>query len=354
MELEFEITKTDYENFYKDFYKNELRKKIKAAILIPLLIGVVFGGQPFDWTKFILATIISGVIYLTFYYVAPYFLSINRLRKEISKEPRYLEKKKIKIADDGLYFETATRSGIWRWESIESFKSHEQYISLLLADKKNYLIPKRAFTTENEVINFLGIVQSQIIKFKETSKLPIITKPPYVLGIACLIPGIGAIIGVLFVIMGISKYKDKWFTLIGVFGIVFTIIITGVTYPEIWNEKVKNEKNTEQAKVWMNNLIEDIEFYKIKSGKYPESLDNFESYSIYDPTQDIGGKNKYFNYKLIGDKYLLFSSGIDRIPNTKDDIYPEICVVDNSKIGLLKYTCKPDTTERKTNKSTNR
>ena len=102
----------------------------------------------------------------------------------------------------------------------------------------------------------------------------------------------------------------------------------------------------------MNNLIKDIEFYKIQNGEYPKTLNDLDSYSIYDPTQDSKGKNNCFNYKLIGDKYLLFSSGIDRIPNTKDDIYPEICVVDSSKIGLLKYTCKYDTTEQKRNKNT--
>ncbi|MFA5046493.1 MAG: hypothetical protein WC542_11265 [Paludibacter sp.] len=354
MELEFEITKTDYETFYKQHYINELKKRTATAILIPLLIGYLYGGQPFDLTKFIVGTIISGFLYLVIFYLIPYFVSIKKLRKAILKEPGYLEKKKLRITDDGLYFETATRNGIWKWESIVSFKSNEQFVSLQLVDKRTYLIPRKAFESDSEVANFLGIIKTEIIESRNTTKSPTIVTPPYALGVVCLIPGIGAIVGILFVIMGISKYKDKWFTLIGVFGIVFTIILSGVIYPEIWNEKVRNEKNTEEAKVWMNNLIKDIEFYKIKSGKYPESLNDLGSYLIYDPTQDIDGKNNYFNYKLIGDKYLLFSSGIDKIPNTKDDIYPEICVVESSKIGLLKYSCIPDTTEQKTKKSTNR
>jgi hypothetical protein len=47
--------------------------------------------------------------------------------------------------------------------------------------------------------------------------------------------------------------------------------------------------------------------------------------------------NTYYNYQKIGDKYLLFSSGQDGIPNTKDDLFPQITITDNSKIGLIQH-----------------
>lgn len=352
MELEFEITKIDYKNFYKQHFVNELRKRATATILIPLIIGYSFGGQPFDGIKFILGTIISGFLYLTTFYLIPYFVSINKLRKAISVESGYLGTKKLSITDEGLRFENETSNITRKWESIVSVDLIEEFISLRLVDKRFYLIPKTAFISDNETTDFLGIVQCEITKRRGIDNSSNKGEIPYIRGLICFIPLIGAFAGFVFILQGISKYKDKWFTLIGVFGILFTVVLYGTLFPEIWNEKVRNEKNTEHAKSWMNNLIKDIEFYKIQNGKYPESFDDLDSYSIYDPTQD--GKNNCFNYKLIGDKYLLFSSGIDRIPNTKDDIYPEICVADSSKIGLLKYNCKPDTTQLRTKESKNR
>ena len=354
MKLEFEITKTDYETFYKQHFLYELRKRATAAILIPLIVAYSFAGQPFYWMKFVLITIITGFLYLAIYYLIPYFVSINKLRKAISDEPGYLEKKKISITDEGLYFENETSNITRKWESFVSVDSYKKFVSLRLADKRTYLIPKTAFVSDNEAIEFLGIVQSEITKRRGLSKTSDNKKPPYKWVLICFVPIIGAYAGIVFIIQGIFKYKDKWFTLMGVFGILFTVILYGTLFPEFWNMKVKNEKNTKYAKTEMNNLIKDIEFHKIQNGNYPNILDDLDSYSIYDPFKDSKDKNNRFNYELIGDKYLLFSSGIDKIPNTKDDIHPEICVVDSSKIGLLKYTCKPDTTEQKTNKITNR
>ncbi len=44
----------------------------------------------------------------------------------------------------------------------------------------------------------------------------------------------------------------------------------------------------------------------------------------------------FYNYEKIGDKYSLFSSGQDGIPNTKDDLFPQVTITDSSKIGLIK------------------
>ena len=46
--------------------------------------------------------------------------------------------------------------------------------------------------------------------------------------------------------------------------------------------------------------------------------------------------NPYYNYEKVGDKYILYSSGQDGIPETKDDLYPQITINDSSNIGLIK------------------
>jgi len=39
-------------------------------------------------------------------------------------------------------------------------------------------------------------------------------------------------------------------------------------------------------------------------------------------------------YQKLGDKYILFSVGIDGIPNTSDEIYPVLSVQDSTKFGV--------------------
>ncbi|MBB3188747.1 YcxB family protein [Microbacter margulisiae] len=352
MDIEFQNTEKDYKSFYVFYYKNALRKNIFILILIPLSIGYIVAGQPFALTTFIDGVIISALLFVGSFYVVPYLISIHNLNKAILKDPWYLEKRKLSITDEGIYCETDTISGIWRWESIVSFEFNDEFLALILADKKFYLIPQKAFPSNAEAINFLGIIQSKVIKPRGTIKPLFATadkKPPYLLGLICLIPLIGAFIGLVFIILGVTRFKDKWFTLIGVFGIAFTIII----YSTLFYTNKHSFKNELRAlsQTELNDLVKDIEFYKLENGQYPDSLqqltkDNSNDF-IFDPVQaNQRGKNSLFYYLKVGDKYRLFSKGEDGIPYTKDDIYPQVSDKVVSKIGLIRYALNPDTVNK--------
>jgi hypothetical protein len=76
-------------------------------------------------------------------------------------------------------------------------------------------------------------------------------------------------------------------------------------------------------------------------GQYPERLEQLTDEDklapIYDAAQGMNAKGiVLYNYKKIGDKYSLFSSGQDGMPNTKDDLFPDVIITDSSKIGLIK------------------
>jgi Type II secretion system (T2SS), protein G len=166
------------------------------------------------------------------------------------------------------------------------------------------------------------------------------SKPPYLLGLLCLIPLIGAFVGFGLLLYGLLKYKDKWLSMIGAFGIVFTIIVYGSFFYAGKNAPIFRHGFAEISQTELNSLVKNIEFYKLEHGQYPDSLvqllmDDKLAY-INDAIQlNQGQKNTYYNYKRIGEKYLLFSSGEDGIPNTKDDLFPQIIIKDSSKIGLI-------------------
>jgi len=169
-------------------------------------------------------------------------------------------------------------------------------------------------------------------------------KPLYELGFLGLIPIVGFFVGFGLTLCGIVKYKDKKLIIIGIACMVVPIIFTAIVFSTLFYAGFKSDsgKNLwgQHAQMDLNALVKEIEFYKLEHGQYPDSLQQLdikdEFVVIWDPTQSMkNGKTKYFNYKNLGNKYLLFSSGVDGIPNTDDDIFPKIESI-NDNIGWTK------------------
>lgn len=349
MEIEFENTKEDFKSYYKSHYINEFKKRILYTLPSPLLIGFLVAGQPFDLPRFIYTTLILFVLFIGIFYLLPYFISVYKLRKLIQTEPEYIGSKKLSITEEGLKFESTDKNGIWHWDSIISIDNNTRFIFLLMADNRFSLIPKNAFKTDNELINFIGSVQSEIARSGEPSKTllnSVSKKPPYLLGILCLIPLIGAFVGLVFIILGISRFKDKWFTLIGVLGIAFTVSIYSSLFYAVEHTSIFKESEKLMSKTFLNELVKEIEFHHLENGQYPDSLQELikkdKFISIYDPLQSKGLKSSVFGYERRENYYNLYSVGKDGIPNTKDDFYPKISKKLIGKIGVLNYELETD------------
>jgi hypothetical protein len=167
------------------------------------------------------------------------------------------------------------------------------------------------------------------------------SKPPYLLGLLCFIPLVGAFVGLGLLLYGLIRYKDKWLCIIGASGIAFTVIVYSSLFYATKHSGVIKDLFVELSQTQMNSLVKNIEFYKLQHGQYPDSLKQLEKDDKLAPTADPiqlnqQRKNANFNYERVGDKYILFSSGEDGIPNTKDDFFPQIQISDSSKIGLIR------------------
>lgn len=176
----------------------------------------------------------------------------------------------------------------------------------------------------------------------ETTRIPTKSKPPYLLGLLCIIPLVGAFVGLGLLLYGLLKYKDKWLSIIGGAGIAWTIIIYSSLFYAGTHASVFKNGFAHLSQMQLNSLVKNIEFYKLEHDQYPDNLkqllndDNLAP--INDPVQGLQTKgDSYFNYEKIGDKYLLFSSGQDGVPNTKDDLFPQLAITDSSKIGLIQH-----------------
>ena len=154
------------------------------------------------------------------------------------------------------------------------------------------------------------------------------SRPPYWLGLLGLIPLVGFFVGIGLTLYGIFKYKDKILIIIGVVCMIFTVVVYSSLYYVGFKSDFGKKGWEQHAQMQLNSLIKEIEFYKIQHGAYPDTITQLEKENhfvfISDPTQSTQDReNVYYNYKNLGDKYLLFSSGTDGIPNSDDDIFPE-------------------------------
>jgi cell division protein FtsL len=145
----------------------------------------------------------------------------------------------------------------------------------------------------------------------------------------CLIPLIGAFVGLVLTIMG-YHLKDKKLIRIGIFGIAFTILVYTCLFVLFKNsENDFKSLYVELTKNQLHQLKNDIDIYKTNYGKYPKSLEELEKtnkfININDPillNKEDKNIKTVFEYKCTNDTVVLFSVGHDGKPNTKDDIYP--------------------------------
>jgi hypothetical protein len=163
----------------------------------------------------------------------------------------------------------------------------------------------------------------------ETKKMP--RGLFYLLALVCLIPLVGALVGFILILFGIFEYKDKKVILVGAMGIASSVIIYGSLFYVLFHRGVMDVNRIAIAKDELKDLVRDIEFYKYRTGKYPDSLKQLEDKGynvlINDPIQlpsMSSDKEDYYYYKPLKDGYYLFSNGIDGIPFTKDDILPPL------------------------------
>ena len=346
MEVEFRVSKEDYIGFYKtQLTQNFLKRMALIAVALFFIVFSVYTNQQFSWLKLAVVTCGYGIIVALSFYFVPIWIFKNKLKKLIATETGYSKQKVWTIKDEGLLSKSLSATSLRNWESFSSANADAKYISLYLLDKRFLLLPKSSFSSDAEATNFLGLVHSKILSAKNKSGLisnknPDVfekkNKPPYLIGFLGIIPVVGAVTGLVLIINGVFKYKNNWLILIGAAGVCFNIGIYGfLSYADKANLfkqgfVVLNEKT-------LNSLVKEIEFYKVQYGKYPESLKllNLKNQLInyHDPL--MSDKNDVsFNYHLTGKGYTIFSSGLDKTPNTADDIYPTL-EIDSLKVGLI-------------------
>lgn len=342
MEIEYQNSETDYLDFYKKLVLARMKKGLLPYIIYSLFLSCAFCRSPEKWESFIIIFFAAMAFFLLPGCII-YLVSVKKTKKSLVQKPALLDKRKLTTDENGLFFQYYSDNRITehKWNEIKSVGTLKNYIYILRRDKKIFPIPKHFFPSEKEVSDFLDALQTKISGVQRVQTITQQNKPPYWIGLFCIIPLIGAIIGLIILIQGITKYKSKLFSIIGASGILFTIVIYWLLFYATKHSTESQKGFAELSQIELNKLVRNIEFYKIQHGQYPDSLQQLPSddktVMIFDAIQiNQGRKTVLYNYQKKGNKYLLFSSGNDGIPNTKDDLFPQIQISDSSKIGLIK------------------
>jgi len=151
-------------------------------------------------------------------------------------------------------------------------------------------------------------------------------KPPYLLGLLGLIPLVGFFVGISLILYSIFRYKDRKLTWIGIFCILFTVLVYSVVYAI--NTNVENGFETLSQRN-MTVLVKEIEIFRNENNRYPNNLKELKVQDslllLEDPIQAIENKKDLnYVYKNLVNHYFLFSKGKDGKSDTNDDISPSV------------------------------
>ena len=345
MEINFRTTKADYQAFYTYYYfRRNLGWRIPVLVILGLWIGSFRSSdQPFYIGTYLVHSLIAIVV-IALLYVVPYWAAVLRLIRQTRASGVSEKSFTITLNPDGFsVLSPGDEAKFWRWESIKTADSGRGYVSILLFQRRLYLIPRHFFLSENEADNFTGFIRNGVEKVRGNSEMSRQLRARRLRwwGLVGLIPNFGFIAGLILFFKGIFQFRDRWLVVIGVADVLFTVVFWFAFTRWEMNSSTFTDLHTEMSRDELTSLFKDIEFYKFQHGVYPDSLSQVAgphgNVWINDPflNGNAGKKAANFYYEKVGDRYWLFSVGADRQPFTKDDIFPQLEPADTSKFGLL-------------------
>jgi len=356
MQIEIQRTRKDYESLIRFIIRKILLKLIVFVIVVSVIAGVdnaksylVLLHLNF-YIKFAIAAAALFFIFL----LLPYIWLRVRYSKLLKTYPRLLEKKSITISDEGISYVSVHENNFFQWHDIKEIESNKEYIFITFLDKSVSIIPDRSFlSTEDAALFNTILLRNFSIAKKTVSKLKYVDRKTtpvkakdgshlYYWGFLGLIPNIGVVAGIYLIYNGIIRYKKKWLVIIGLADILFTIIFWTLIFPNLSFDLGINDVEKQMAQAGVNQIVKNIEFYKMQTGVYPDSLEQLGLENTFPTTVDYfsiedSNKNKqdYIYKKVQYNRYTLFSVGMDHIPYTKDDICPTVTFGDTTKFGWI-------------------
>lgn len=162
MVVEAEIKRKDYISFNAYFYyRKRIKQRIITILAVSVLLSVIVNyGRTFAFMDYLVAFILSAAIF-TLFTLGLGYLFILATGSFPSKNGSVLGKRKYSITDEGLLEETSTTSSMQKWEGIKSVEENRDLIFLFTDKIAAYFIPKRSFSSAEEMEQFIKVVKEK-------------------------------------------------------------------------------------------------------------------------------------------------------------------------------------------------
>jgi Type II secretion system (T2SS), protein G len=339
MEITIQTSEQDHKDFYKDY---GFKRYWVQRLLILLVVDFLLSSFAPLLSVYLFNVVIYGTALFFILFIIPYLRAKNTFENIYDSLLLPNEHLIFKPFAAGIEVAEVNATTFLRYENIKTVGEAGRFIFILTNNANYYILPAGDFSSADVYNRFLRIVKAGVANAKGVApSAPLTFKPVYLIGLLCFIPLIGAIVGLVLIILGVSHYKDKVFVIIGALGILFTVAIYSSLFYYTKNSNSFDSAFTQMEQMQINDLVKSIEFYKLQNGTYPDSLKQIQTQnsmtSIDDPALEFKNKKPTgYKYQRKGNKYLLFSVGKDGLENTQDDIYPTIYNADTTKLGFIK------------------
>lgn len=157
MHLQFEISKEDYTGFTTHYFKTKFLKYIVAFGIIGFLI-VFFVGYKNGSPAF---SAVPSAVFLLLYFGAVYG-GYRKLKKGPAENSKLLGSKQMEIAEAYITCEGAHNSTSIAWPQVKKLESTPSAFYLYVKPNLLFIIPKRAFASESQSMQFESMVLAKI------------------------------------------------------------------------------------------------------------------------------------------------------------------------------------------------
>jgi hypothetical protein len=346
MEVKFRPAAEDYRSFYRyHSFSRNLGLKIAVIALFSSWVGGGYVGRPFSLGPYLLDSLAICGILLFSSTVGAYLVALIRTRKSLKQLEAAAPHWRIELTGDGILVQRVVESEpekekkFWRWGAIKYTGASSKCVFIVLKQGPVFVIPKSAFHSAELADHFVFILEAgtEKVQGRKSDR----AKKLYLWGLLGLIPNVGVIAGLILLFKGIFQFRDKILIVIGAADILFTVLFWWIFTSALSTSGAFKSLNAGMARTELNTVFRCVEFYKVEHGVYPDSLQQIDpqrnGVSIFDPLQPWGADHqvRYFYYQKVGEKYWLFSVGLDGKPFTSDDIFPVMNPADTGKFGLM-------------------
>ena len=220
MKISYTISPEDYRLYYRkssrQFY---LRNFLPAAVFLSILLFQNHGKvELINYIGLNVGVVVIALVATIIYKNYQFNQGIKKFIAKSGEAPITYE---LEIAEKGMVLSKGEEFENFNWNALKKFKVTPDFIWIQFQDNSFTLIMKSAFAKNDELANFIGELKQFYFAQRNLAiaKQPA-DKPPYWLAIFLIIPIFGILMGLIMILLGIFRYKDKRFTLFSVAGLV--------------------------------------------------------------------------------------------------------------------------------------